>query len=375
MKKIGKFYILAWNFSYGSASSNRLLAYANSAADMGYDVHIVAFLRLMKRDCHPKKGVSIKGLLPCRISSGILSKLVSLFTTIWFLLTEVKKEDRLLLYSSPEYLFFCLMFKRKQTYFEVTECPDLFHPRTYPFSYYKKLWKRLKGIFVISDNLKQYFVDHGVEPERVHVINMIVDFSRFEGVKKNPDAEKYIAYCGNVYKDNKDGVGELIASFVRYHEKYPDRKLYIIGPIVSKEQKEEYENYLDSLNALDSVVFTGAVSPSLIPQYFVNAEMLVLARPDNVQARYGFPTKLGEYLLSERPVVLTEVGNISNFLTDGQSAYIAQPGNIESISNKMMGVSSDSENANIVGNAGKDVAMRDFNSATETEKLLSIMFE
>ena len=41
----------------------------------------------------------------------------------------------------------------------------------------------------------------------------------------------------------------------------------------------------------------------------------------------------------------------------------------------MMGVSSDSENANIVGNAGKDVAMRDFNSATETEKLLSIMFE
>ena len=214
-----------------------------------------------------------------------------------------------------------------------------------------------------------------MEPERVHVINMIVDFSRFEGVKKNPDAEKYIAYCGNVNKDNKDGVGELIASFVRYHEKYPDRKLYIIGPIVSKEQKEEYENYLDSLNALDSVVFTGAVSPSLIPQYFVNAEMLVLARPDNVQARYGFPTKLGEYLLSERPVVLTEVGNISNFLTDGQSAYIAQPGNIESISNKMMGVSSDSENANIVGNAGKDVAMRDFNSATETEKLLSIMFE
>lgn len=43
MSKKGKFYILNWIFSYGSASSNRLLAYANSAAELGYDVEIVAF--------------------------------------------------------------------------------------------------------------------------------------------------------------------------------------------------------------------------------------------------------------------------------------------------------------------------------------------
>ena len=41
MSKKGKFYILNWVFSYGSASSNRLLAYANSAAEQGYKVDIV----------------------------------------------------------------------------------------------------------------------------------------------------------------------------------------------------------------------------------------------------------------------------------------------------------------------------------------------
>ena len=46
MNRKGKFYILNWIFSYGSASSNRLLAYANSAAEQGYEVEIVAFLRL-----------------------------------------------------------------------------------------------------------------------------------------------------------------------------------------------------------------------------------------------------------------------------------------------------------------------------------------
>ena len=73
---------------------------------------------------------------------------------------------------------------------------------------------------------------------------MIVDSSRFEGIKRDPNVEKYIAYCGNVNKDSKDGVGDLIASFVRYHKKYKDRKLYIIGPIVSQEQKQEYEEFL-----------------------------------------------------------------------------------------------------------------------------------
>ena len=374
MSKKGKFYILNWVFSYGSASSNRLLAYANSAAEQGYKVDIVVFLRMELKNCHPREGVTIRGLKPCRVQNKIFSKLLSFFTTIWFLLTEVKKEDRLLLYGSAEYLPFLVWFRRRQTYFELTECPDLFKPKNYPWCYYKRLWKRLNGIFVISSNLKKYFVDYGVDSKKIHIINMIVDSSRFEGIKRDPNVEKYIAYCGNVNKDSKDGVGDLIASFVRYHKKYKDRKLYIIGPIVSQEQKQEYEEFLRSSNVLDSVVFTDSISPTAIPQYFVNAEMLVLARPDNIQAKYGFPTKLGEYLLSCRPVVLTDVRNILDFLADGQSAFIAQPGNVTSISDKMMEVSEYSDRADIIAATGKEVAMKEFNSTTETAKLLSIMF-
>lgn len=372
--KEGKLYILNWIFCYGSASSNRLLAYADSAADQGYEVEIVALLRIELKNCLPRKGVTIRGLKPCKIESKVLSKLLSFFTTIWFLIFEVKKEDRLLLYGSSEYLPFLVWLRRNQTYFEVTECPDLFKPRIYSWNYYTKLWKQLNGIFVISNNLKQYFVDHGVHPGKVHVINMIVDSKRFNGVIRNQKSENYIAYCGNVNKDSKDGVGDLISSFVRYHERYKDRKLYVIGPIVSKEQKKEYEEYLRLSNALDSVVFTDSVSPTLIPQYFVDAEMLVLARPDNIQAKYGFPTKLGEYLLSGRPVVLTDVGNISDFLVDGKNAFIAEPGDIKSISNKMIEVSNNPDRANIIANAGKETALDEFNSIKETKKILSIMF-
>ena len=374
MKK-RKFYILVWNFSYGSASSNRLLAYANSAVEFGYDVEIVALLRLDLKNCQPRKSVKIRGLYSCKLQNKIISKLLSFFTTLWFLMATVNSEDRILLYGSAEYLPFCIFCRKKQLFFEVTECPDLFPPRTYPFWIYKKLWKKLNGIFVISNNLKYYFIKHGVASDKVHVINMIVETSRFEGLKRNPTVVPNIAYCGNINKDSKDGVGDLIKSFVLYHRIFPDRKLYIIGPIVSREQKEEYDDYLKSCNIFDFVVFTGSVSPFEIPQYLVDAEMLVLARPDNLQAKYGFPTKLGEYLLSGRPVVVTNVGNICDFLIDGQSAYIAKPGDINDISSKMIEISKNEFLATRVGGKGKISALTFFDCMRETVKLLSIMFK
>lgn len=374
MRRKSKLFILNWVFSYGSASSNRLLAYANSAAKKGIDVHIVALLRIKKMGYVPKVGVSIEGLYPCRINNKLLAFIISLFSTIWFLLTKVKKQDRILLYGSSEYLPLLLMLRRHQTSFEVTECPDLFHPQTYPFFIYKWLWKYIEHIFVISGNLKQYFVDHGINPKRIDIINTIVDSSRFDGIIHNPQ-EKYIAYCGNVNKDSKDGVFDLIKSFVRYHESFNDRKLYIIGPIVSEEEKQKYIEYLKLFNTEEYVNFSGLVPPSKIPELFVNAEMLVLARPDNIQAKYGFATKIGEYLLSGRPNVLTNVGNISDFLVDGENAFIAEPGDIKSIALKMMNVSSDPLKAIEVGKRGKETAMQYFNSDIETEKLTYLMFK
>lgn len=376
MNTSGKFYIVNWAFSYGTASSNRLLAYANSAAELGVSVEIVALLRLELKNCKPNNGVRIRGLLPCRIGNKKISKFISFFTTIWFLLRDIRQQDRLLLYGSAEYLPFLVGLRRKQTFFEVTECPDLFKPKTYPWRYYVRLWRKLQGIIVISSNLKRYFVDYGVSEDRVHIVNMVVDPSRFDGIVRNSESEKYVAYCGNVNTDsNKDGVGDLLSSFVRYHQFFPDRKLYIIGPIASEEQKKKYEDFLKSANALEYVVFTDSVPPTSIPQYFANAEMLVLARPDNIQAKYGFPTKLGEYLLSGRPVVVTEVGNITDFLTDGVNAFIAHPENDVSISNKMIEASSNPVKAEKVAIEGRKVALNEFNSNIQTRGLLSILFK
>jgi glycosyltransferase involved in cell wall biosynthesis len=101
--------------------------------------------------------------------------------------------------------------------------------------------------------------------------------------------------------------------------------------------------------------------------------MLVLSRPDNVQAKFGFPTKVGEYLLSGRPIVVTDVGNITDFLKDGINAYLTQPGDYEAFAKKMVEVSSDTTRANEIGRRGRETALLSFNSEIESLKLMKFM--
>lgn len=192
-------------------------------------------------------------------------------------------------------------------------------------------------------------------------------------LKKTKTADRYIAYCGTA-SNNKDGVDELIKAFAIVAEKVLDVKLYIIGKTPLTEQK--FDNYLliKRLNLEDRVVFTGVVSAKEMPQLLVNADVLALDRPDNKQAKYGFPTKLGEYLLSGNPVVVTSVGDITKFLTDGVSALIARPQNPKNFADKLLWALTYTEEAICLGGRGKMIALEFFNSLTETQKLYSFMF-
>ena len=203
------------------------------------------------------------------------------------------------------------------------------------------------------------------------MINMIVDTSRFLGIEKQ-SSEKYIAYCGTA-SNNKDGVDELIRAFAILVSKHPDYKLYIIGNTPSKDQRFGNLELVKSLGIEKNVVFTGIVSRDEIPQLLKNAEILALDRPDNLQAKYGFPTKLGEYLLTGNPVVVTNVGDIPLFLKNGISAFIADPQNAQSFADKLCWVIEHPKEAKVVGENGKRIAEMSFSYLTETKKLVNII--
>ena len=110
-----------------------------------------------------------------------------------------------------------------------------------------------------------------------------------------------------------------------------------------------------------------------MPQLLKNARVLALARPNNLQAQFGFPTKLGEYLLTGNIVVVTSVGDIPLYLKDRENALLAEPSNIEHFAEKMDWALSHPQECELLGARGKEVAIKHFNAFNETQKLMTVI--
>lgn len=106
----------------------------------------------------------------------------------------------------------------------------------------------------------------------------------------------------------------------------------------------------------DKVIFVGKLKKEEVPQFLVNADLLLLDRPATKRSEGGFPTKLGEYLATGNPVVVTSVGEIPNYLEDGKSAFLAVPDSIESFKSKILEALSDENKAKQIGLNGKKIA-------------------
>lgn len=258
-------------------------------------------------------------------------------------------------------------------YQERTEHPDVssyMNQRTKEI-YFQNI-KKLTGLFVISTSLRDYYIKNGVKDDRIHILNMMVDPSRFEFVSKQKVDFPYIAYCGTA-SNTKDGVDCLIKAFSIVSNKFPLYKLMIIGSVPEKREENCNIRLINDLNLTNKVILTGKISASEIPQLLTNADILALARPNNKQAKNGFPTKLGEYLMTGNPVVITDTGDISLFLKNKESAYIVEPDNPEAFADSLIYAIEHKNESSLVGEKGRNVGLENFNCWKESRKVIRIL--
>ena len=164
-----------------------------------------------------------------------------------------------------------------------------------------------------------------------------------------------------------DGVDVLIKSFSIFHKSHPDYKLYLIGLFESKYHEEAVKSLIKELQLEDSVICTGSMLPEELANCLINASILALARPNNEQAKYGFPTKLGEYLCTGNPVVVTKVGEIPIFLHDRQNAVMAEPDSVESFAENLNWVASHYAEAKQIAQEGMNLVHKEFSSEYQSK--------
>lgn len=358
-------------FTMGTAATNRVIAYAKSYASLGKEVYLIGY---SYDEISADLGQGVHPII--YVEDKTKFKLYRRLSIYWKIIKSIKKlylknESVVHIYGIPIWGF---MLSRKKY--------NIFYERTEAFFYenggllfniqeYLKLYnlKFAKGLFVISEALKREIQKRGVK--HIEIINMFVDAVRFYGISNN-STEKYIAYCG-VISVHKDGVNDLIKAFQLFREKYPSYKLLLIGGNHNIQEIEQVHQVVDDLNLSDSVIFTGRIIPEKIPSLLNNASILALARPNNKQSQYGFPTKLGEYLSSGNPVVVTKVGEIDHFLQDKNNCIFAKPDCPEDFADKLCWVASHPEEAKLIGERGRLLTENEFSALKQSERAVLFM--
>lgn len=363
-------YIVYNSYQPNTAPTNRLLSFLRGFSELGTQVEVV----FLEPDSNYSK---VTEHLPniyfnymwdrLRKKNRFIEKLAGFYWG-WKFSKNLKAGDKVILLTAGRVFFNLINRKDVKLYHERTEHPDIYMIKGFDIKKYKARIKDLDGMFVISTALKGYSSSLGLAKEKIEIVNMTVDSNRFINLRKEP-SEKYIAYCGTAF-NNKDGVDELIKSFAIVHKVHPEVKLYIIGKTPDPKDVSGNLKLMETLGLKDSIVFTGIVSAADMPQILKNATILTLDRPDSLQAQCGFPTKLGEYLLTENPVVVTKVGDIPLFLKDGETAILAEERNQEDFSSKLIWALEHPVESAKIGKAGAQVAMREFNYLTETKEII-----
>lgn len=235
--------------------------------------------------------------------------------------------------------------------------------------------KKVPNFLIMTKVLIPYYLKLSSNPSAKFLhLPMTVNLERFQETKdKLPEfVQPYISFVG-VLNDVKDGVSILIKAFNEIKDKFPEHKVYLVGPW--QYDTPAQLDLIEKLGLSQSVFWMKEYSRDQIPNIICNADLLVLPRPDSKQAQGGFPTKLGEYLATGKPVCATRVGEIPDYLSDNESVFFAEPGSVESFAEAMERALGDYENAKRVGANGRKVAEEHFNKDVQARKLMWFLEE
>jgi|GEM_PF-633103 len=230
-------------------------------------------------------------------------------------------------------------------------------------------YSRLDALIVISTHLEDYFRKILGPGESILRIPIMVEHNLWESSQLPSEADTFtITYCGNL--DHEGEVDDLFRAYKGVSQLRRPIHLLIIGGGL---RLSELKSIAQAVNPEGLIEFTGQLSREEIVEKLASSHLLVLPRRGGVFSSAGFPTKLGEYLATGKPVITTATGDIPLYLKDGESAYLIQPGDVQGLRDKIEEAIAHYDRALQIGQAGRCVAIEHFDIEVNCRKVVSLL--
>ncbi len=227
------------------------------------------------------------------------------------------------------------------------------------------------GVICISNYLLNKFESKTKKQSKLHYLPINVNFEYFNKVKTlNNNTTTQLFYGGSF--GEKDGLIYLLKAFEIYERKNSNIELILTGK-PPKKGMDDVLNFINSSEVKHKIKFLGYLSDDEYYKVLNQSDILCMTRINSTFANAGFPYKLGEMLATGKPVIATNVGDVSNFIHSNENAILIEPESSEAIVNAIDFIALNKESASIIGKNGYETAKKHFDVEIQAKSILTFV--
>ena len=235
----------------------------------------------------------------------------------------------------------------------------------------KRIFKTADAVVVNAEAVKNYLTGEGVSPQKIEIIYNGIDLERLIPQETNrqkicaelslPNKEniKFVTLVANLRHDVKNQLMFLRVA-QRLHEKFPDAHFMLAG---EGELKNDLENLAKDFGIAENTHFIGRCTkiPELL---FVSYVGVLTSRAE------GFSNSILEYMAAKLPVVATSVGGASEAIIEGETGFLVESNDDETMANRLTELLQNSEKAKKMGELGRKTVEENFSCAAQLKNVL-----
>jgi glycosyltransferase involved in cell wall biosynthesis len=237
--------------------------------------------------------------------------------------------------------------------------------------YQRVAFRAFDGCLVISTYLEAYCRRYLRPGAGTLLVPILVDVAEVTpDTDEDGEPDDRIAYCG--YMDHPE-MQAVVGAFADLAQDFPGLRLQLIGGSLRPEAMPALLARLGDLGIADRVEVVGKVKREDLFCLLRRARILMLPRASAAFSQAGLPTKVGEYLATGRPVVVSAVGDLPLYLSDGVDAYLADSDAPHVFGDRLRDALLHPAEASKIGRRGRETAKRCFDPSTHGARILAFI--
>lgn len=234
-----------------------------------------------------------------------------------------------------------------------------------------RLLPKVDGLIAISRAWEDYARLHNIRVLRMPSLADDCPVTRV--MEQKPCGEFRLVYVGMMFR--RDLPRTLLAGVREALRRGVSVRLIVVGRADFFPEAKRAQREASACPFLRGhVEFTGWVSDQAMEEQRRLASAFVLLRADEWEARVCFPTRLPEYLLTTKPVIISDAGDISLYMQHRRNAWLLPPGDRpRELADAIATLSANTDEAHRIGREGRETALREFSFRVQGPRLMEFL--